>query len=235
MFPSLEKFLFTRAHYQEYEKKRLRDLFKKRFAGMDVLDIGCGTGRYFPLLEEAGCRVVGVDRNESQVEELKNQGKQVFLPEDLPAGKKYDVILMSHVIEHMEPSVLRDFMDFYLETLKPDGKIIIITPVLGERFYYDCTHVRPYYPQSLWMLIGGLNTPIQYRSKWQMQLEDIWFFRDAFRPRTQRAYYPVNNVPYLVKIFVSCLAIVQSVLYLSSGGRIGALASWLGIYRNKNI
>lgn len=227
---SILKSMYAKAHYQHYEMCLLRRLFSSRYKKKNVLDVGCGNGRNIPLLQEADCRIIGVDRNEDQVNSLKERGICAFLPEKLPPDETFDVILMSHVIEHLTPETLRDFMDFYLARLRPEGKLVIATPVLGEHFYYDCTHIRPYYPQSLRMLIGGLDTPSLYRSKFLMRLEDIWFFHEPFRPRMHRAYYDVYNVSPLARSFVSYWNKAMALLHTVSNGRIGTLASWIGIY-----
>lgn len=230
MFKEKLQELQKKAHYQNFEMRRLEKLFMERYAGMSVLDIGCGQGRNFPVLEKAGCSVTGVDANEAQVGALAAQGKNVFTPKTFPVDGKYDVILMSHLIEHLEPITLLECFNFYLKFLKASGKLIIVTPVLGERFYYDSTHVRPYYPQSLWMMIGGFDTAMEFRSEWKMKLEDIYFFRDAPKPRNSRAYYPVHDVAPWQKWLVDTWSVGASLLYLWCGARLGTLASWMGVY-----
>ena len=226
MFQEFQK----KAHYQNFEARRLEKLFANRYRGKSVLDIGCGQGRNFPAMDKAGCHVTGVDANAEQVAGLRAQGREVYTPENLPTGEKYDILLMSHIIEHMDARELAEFFNHYLNYLEPDGKFIVATPVLGERFYYDFTHIRPYYPQSLWMLIGGLDTAMEFKSGFKTRLEDIYFFRDAWKPRTSRAYYPVPDVPVWQKWLIDAGAVLGSAAHIWSGGRIGALASWMGIY-----
>lgn len=218
------------SHYRDIESIHLAHLFSSRFAGSSVLDVGCGKGGNFPLLKAAGCSITGIDANPRQVEELREQGFDVHDISFTPEKESQDVILVSHVIEHMCPEELRSFMDRYIAALKPGGKLVIITPVAGERFWYDCTHVRPYYPQSLRMMFGGLDTAISGTSRWRMVLEDIWFFRDPFRLRMCRAFYPCASPGILER---SCLSFVNRTfnsLFRISRGRVGRIASWLGIY-----
>lgn len=217
-------------HYRDLESLRLAELFRTRFAGSSVLDVGCGKGGNFGMLRDAGCRIIGVDANPGQVEALQAQGFDVHDGSFVPDNESQDVILMAHVIEHMSPEELRPFMDRYLGALKKGGSLIILTPLAGERFWYDYTHIRPYYPQSLRMMFGGLDTAMSGKSRWKMELEDIWFFRDPFRLRMCRAFYPRASVSIWKKNSLSLINRLFNSLYMASHGHIGCLASWLGVY-----
>ena len=222
--------LVHNTHYQKIEEKCLARMMA-RFRGKDVLDVGCGHGKYMQMLEEKGCRVTGVDINPEQVASLCKAGQRAFTPEALPTDVRYDLILMAHVIEHMETEDLVAFMDRYLPLLKTDGKLIIVTPMPGDRFYYDFTHVRPYLPQSIRMMFGGIVTPSSIQAGHRMTLEDIYFFKDSWRLRNFRAFYPFCENRLARKglwLCNVCLAMLHSL----SGGRLGATASWLGIYGN---
>lgn len=234
--------LLQQAHYQNYEYKNIERLIIQRFAGKNVLDVGCGTGKYLKLFAEHGCAVTGVDLNPQQVQNLRDEGFAVYLPEDLPTGVKYDVVLMSHVIEHLAPSALIIFFEKYLAMLADDGRLLIVSPVLGERFYYDFSHIRPYYPQSVWMLLGDCVCPASYKSPMRIVLDDIYFFNDSIRLRcgwggVGRYYYPcvANHEPRwkycLLSNVVLGLNIFFAFLHRLSGGRLGVGASWLGIYK----
>lgn len=227
------------AHYQKYEEKRLEYLFSTRFAGKSVLDVGCGKGKYLEMCRKHGCPAAGVDINPDQVAELQTRGFEAYTPDALP-DSLYDVIVMSHVIEHQDSADMIAFMEHYLSLLKDDGRLIVITPVLGSRFYYDFTHARPYYPQSLWMLFGDLVAPASYKSGWKMELDDIYFFRDPVRLRWGwRSYYPcvaqhMGEVEFKIySIGGGLLNIFFTALFKASCGKIGVPASWLGIYRRK--
>jgi SAM-dependent methyltransferase len=218
---SMKSTLFARTHYQRLEERHMAKLFDTRFKGKSVLDIGCGHGKYLRLLHGRCSLVVGVDANSVQVEELRREGHEVFPPEELPE-RQYDILLMSHVIEHMPPETLLAFMDRYLPMLKDDGRLIVITPLPGMRFWFDFTHIRPYTPQSLGMMFGILDGPAALKLKTRLSLEDIWFFRDSWRCRMNRRYYGDG---------ILLANALLAGLHVASGGRLGALASWLGIYK----
>lgn len=227
--------LLLRAHYQRLEERYLSQLFDSDLNGKSILDVGCGEGKYMRLLGGKCSRVVGIDANPDQVVALQREGFEAYLPESLPR-LRYDVILMSHVIEHMSAHDLVGFMDHYLPLLADNGKLIVVTPLPGERFWHDFTHVRPYTPQSLGMMFGILGAPAAFRPKVRMQLQEIRFFRDSWRIRHNRHYYPSTlkqgSAPATgwIRKLVSAANASLACLYVYSGGRLGPLASWAGVY-----
>ncbi|MFY3384892.1 class I SAM-dependent methyltransferase [Paracidovorax sp. MALMAid1276] len=228
--------LLLRAHYQRLEEQYLLQLFASDLSGKSVLDVGCGEGKYMRLLGGRCSRIVGIDANRDQVDGLQREGFEAFLPESLPR-QRYDVILMSHVIEHMSAPDLVAFMDRYLPLLADDGKLIVLTPLPGLRFWHDYTHVRPYTPQSLGMMFGILGAPAAFRPKVRMQLQEIRFFRDSWRIRHSRHYYPStlrqDHAPgarWNSKL-ISAANTALAGLHVVSAGRLGPLASWAGVYR----
>lgn len=108
-----------------------------------TLDIGCGIGRN--LLHLAG-NGVGVDHNPHSVEMARARGLLAFTPAEFQASPfnveaRFDSLLLAHVVEHMTEGDAIALLDAYLYTLKPSGKVILITPQeLG--YASDPTHVR---------------------------------------------------------------------------------------------
>ncbi|MFL6214751.1 MAG: methyltransferase domain-containing protein [Blastocatellia bacterium] len=108
-----------------------------------TLDIGCGVGRNLAHLAGHG---VGVDHNPHAVEIARGRGFQAVTTDEFPASPfnttaRFDSLLLSHVVEHMTERAAIDLLATYLHTLKPGGKVILITPQeLGYRA--DPTHVQ---------------------------------------------------------------------------------------------
>lgn len=217
------------AHYRDCELQRLESLFREKFRNAAVLDVGCGDGRNIPLMQAAGCAITGVDSNPGQLKGFEDI--EVHGIDWLPEPGSFDVVLVSHVIEHLASKELCAFMDKWLTALKAGGSLLVLTPVLGERFYYDFTHIRPYYPQSLRMMFGGIDTARAYSCKWRMELEDIWFFRDPFKWRHVRGFYPASTANRFNKAIVENINNIFLRAYVISKGYFGILASWMGIYK----
>jgi len=108
-----------------------------------VLDIGCGVGRNLINLKGQG---VGVEINPLCVEEARKRKLQAFIPEDFFASgffipDRFDSILVSHVVEHMNFQDAQNLISPYLPCLKSKGRLVLITP--QERgFKKDQTHVE---------------------------------------------------------------------------------------------
>lgn len=229
--------LFAKAHYQRLEELFLERQFATQFKGKRVLDIGCGEGKYLRLLSPYCETITGVDANPEQVKKLKGAGFDAHLPNEL-APAKYDVLLMSHIVEHMAPPDLVAFLNCYLPMLHDDGRLIIMTPLPGLRFWHDFTHVRPYTPQSFGMMFGILGGPAAFHPHIRMDLQDIRFFRDSWRIRHQRYYYPTPSLQHAnswaPKLIAKSITLVNALLarvFVASHGRLGVLASWAGIYK----
>ncbi len=108
-----------------------------------VLDIGCGVGRNLLHLNGHG---IGIDHNPTSVEICTAQGLKAYTnidfeqsPYNLP--QTFDAILLAHVAEHMTQKDTVALLAQYQHLLKPNGKIIVITPQEAG-FRSDDTHVE---------------------------------------------------------------------------------------------
>lgn len=221
------------AHYQTLEFERmnrlLSELARGRSSPLQILDFGCGRGKFLKQIQGLGHRAVGVDANSAYVEEGWTAGFEVHLPEEFfTKPGRYDVVLLSHLVEHLHPTELIDLVPKLCGLLNEGGKLIVITPLFGERFFHDFSHIRPYYPQSLRHAFGQDNAPLLFGGVALIELTDIYFFRDPYRTRTWRSFY-VRTSP--LAPLTRALNNLFDLAWRISGGRIGAKASWLGVYR----
>jgi 2-polyprenyl-3-methyl-5-hydroxy-6-metoxy-1,4-benzoquinol methylase len=119
-----------------------------------VLDIGCGRGMFLQLLAERGVTGVGVDHADEALAFCREKGFQVhkvdiqsFLRSNV---QQFGGIFCSHVIEHLDPRAATELLQLCFAALRPGGYLVLITPnpedvaVMGEIFWLDLTHVRPY-------------------------------------------------------------------------------------------
>jgi 2-polyprenyl-3-methyl-5-hydroxy-6-metoxy-1,4-benzoquinol methylase len=107
-----------------------RDRFPRHIAGGRALDIGCGNAFFLSLLKRHGWEVAGVDLSPAAATTAKkNFDIDVFTGnvEDAGfAGESFDLIYMSHSIEHMPDPVAT--LKVAAKLLRPGGKIQIETP-----------------------------------------------------------------------------------------------------------
>jgi 2-polyprenyl-3-methyl-5-hydroxy-6-metoxy-1,4-benzoquinol methylase len=104
-----------------------------------LLDVGCGNGYFMERMRSLGWSVTGVDPDPSAVSYTASRGLAVFQGgvADVPDEARFDVIVLSHVIEHVPDPIqlLRDCE----RRLRPGiGRLIITTPnagSLGHRWF----------------------------------------------------------------------------------------------------
>ncbi len=108
-----------------------------------VLDVGCGIGRNLLHLDGNG---VGVDTSQASVDVARKRGCTAYTVEAFASSpdaaiRRYDSLLLAHVLEHMPLDAATDLVHDYLAYVKPGGKVIVIVP---QRAGYgsDATHVN---------------------------------------------------------------------------------------------
>ncbi len=95
-------------------------------AGQRVLDVGCGCSAYLLWMAEKGCEVTGCDSNPKRIDEARAtmaHANLVFEVRDVvnePPAMPFDVVICSHVIEHIDDPVP------LLRALKRNGKKLIV-------------------------------------------------------------------------------------------------------------
>ena len=137
--------------------RRTQRRFVRHFSpGHPVLDVGCGRGIFLQLLKESGVDAIGIDAYGPAVERCKALGFTAYRSDVLnylrTTSTVFGGIFCSHVIEHLRFEEACELLTRCAESLVPAGKLVIVTPnprdfgVMGETFWLDPTHVRPYPP-----------------------------------------------------------------------------------------
>lgn len=134
--------------------ERLLKPLKKylRSGRQKILDYGGGDGRLMAPFAEAGHDCCLIDYNESPRSYVKKVGDTIF---DLDVEEEYDVIVASHVIEHIaEP---RRTLQELKKHLKSSGKLLVEVPmeIWRESPLNDdpLTHINFFVPGSLKRLL----------------------------------------------------------------------------------
>lgn len=89
-----------------------------------ILDYGCNRGAFLVLLG-AGVHA-GFDVSEQYRSIIENRGYEYFTPGSPPPRRKYDVVTLIHVLEHL--SSVADDMKHGTEALKEQGSILVQVP-----------------------------------------------------------------------------------------------------------
>lgn len=128
--------------------------------GASILDIGCANGGLLQCLDEKGYKnLTGIDITRICVENVKKLGYKayfggVFNLEEL-SDKKYDVVILSHVLEHLFD--LQQTAKNLKNLLNPNGIIYIEVPDASQYanhfvvpfYYFDCEHINHFDINSL--------------------------------------------------------------------------------------
>lgn len=129
----------TKSEIQEHAKRASRimkdDFILNECRGKSVLDVGCiGQDRNFGApdwlhnkVKGVAKSVDGVDILTDQILELKKLGYSMLTIKELEdKNQKYDLVLISDVIEHVNDPVA--FLSYYSNFLAPHGRMLVSTP-----------------------------------------------------------------------------------------------------------
>jgi len=127
---------------------------------LDVLDVGCGTGKILTDLTARGHRVVGLDFSDRALTYCAGRGAEMLVRGDaqrLPfADRSFDLIVALDILEHVPDD---DAMaSEILRVLRPGGHAILNVPahpMLWSEHDVALHHFRRYTPHTLRTVLEG--------------------------------------------------------------------------------
>jgi len=192
-----------------------------------ILDIGSGRGRFLMALQSHGLQATGVEINPHLRHALIQKGFKVLSPEEFQSGaSQYDVLILSHIIEHFGPAELLDFLGSYLKRLSATGHLLILTPLLNPDFYDDYDHVKPYTPGAISQLLSGdAGDQVQTNLPFQVKLKELWFRKTPFRFKFFRAAYLKEG------LVIRSINLFLAFLFQLSFRTFGKKDAWIGLFQ----
>lgn len=150
-----DRFRGTRVEVRERQRRYLA-----RFQGAsDVVDLGCGRGEFLELLNEAGVRAVGVDRDEAMVARCRELGLNVSHDDALgylreASDGSCGGIFAGRLVEHLAAAEIAELLELGIRRMRSGGGLVIETlnpmsPTVQATFFEDLTRVRPVPPGAL--------------------------------------------------------------------------------------
>jgi 2-polyprenyl-3-methyl-5-hydroxy-6-metoxy-1,4-benzoquinol methylase len=94
----------------------------------ELLDIGCGNGHFLHACQQTGWNISGMELDPATAQrasELTQKPIYANLSE-IPADKKFQVISLWHVLEHVYE--LEEYFTFFKARIQPGGKLIFALP-----------------------------------------------------------------------------------------------------------
>ena len=115
-----------------------------------VLDIGAGTGDFLKVCSQNNWTIFGTEPNEKARKIAKGKGVQLFDNLSSVSHKKFDVITLWHVLEHVEN--LSETIFLINKMLAENGKIVIAVPNFksDDANYYKDFWAAFDVPRHLW-------------------------------------------------------------------------------------
>ncbi|WP_435189490.1 class I SAM-dependent methyltransferase [Pseudothioglobus sp. nBUS_23] len=97
--------------------------------GANILEVGFGNGSFLGYAHRMGYSCDGVESNIKLVENAKNNNYSVFSSIDqIDSKKKYDLIVLFDVIEHIEAAEAEIFLNQLKDKLVEDGSLFLRFP-----------------------------------------------------------------------------------------------------------
>ena len=168
-----------------------------------LLDIGAAAGLLVKLARDQGLEAVGVEPSRDLVASAQRlHGVELIqgtVPHERLAGRRFDIVFLADVIEHVsEPVAL---LEHARELLAPGGVLLVVTPDLGSVarrmlqkrwWHFRLAHVGYFDAKSL------NEACTRARLRVTRRLRAKWFFRVSYLAERLLRYLPLGAAERLL-------------------------------------
>lgn len=184
---------------------------------LDILDFGCGRGVLLEGFKARGHNVLGIERSGSGFDSLPDISTQ-SLQELVDAGRQFDVIVLWHVLEHLDDP--EDTISSLQRLLRDDGKMYIEVPNFGSLqaklfkshwFHLDIPrHLTHFSEESLTKLLARNGLKISQLKTFSFDQNLYGFVQSAFNALP---ILPENHLYRVLKSGLSIRSLIGLLLY----------------------
>ncbi|MDP4744667.1 MAG: class I SAM-dependent methyltransferase [Porticoccaceae bacterium] len=139
------------------------------FQGKRILDVGCATGQFLQMMNDArAAQVLGIDVSPECISTAQAQGLPCLLGDFMLLDGQFDLITMWHVIEHLPRP--QDYIQHAHKLMPTGGWLLIETPVIGMiseafgaqwRYFMPTEHINLFPIDALIQLCNGVGFALQ--------------------------------------------------------------------------
>ncbi len=131
-------------------QKKLKLINNLKTAEKSILDIGAGTGDFLKICQQNNWDTFGVEPSEKARELAQKKNIDLCKNIEIIKNKKFDVITLWHVLEHI-PN-LDEYITQLKKLLKPKGVLLIAVPNFKS---YDASYYKNFWaaydvPRHIW-------------------------------------------------------------------------------------
>lgn len=186
---------FHVAHWDDI-RKQVEAIADHPMAGMSVLDVGCGWAQALLHFKSKGAECYGFDPADEAVEHGRKNGMNVVKAGmdqmDVFGGKRFDVVTLMNVLEHVADPV-GALAEIRAKVLKPGGVLVIEVPnefnafqVCGQKvndlhqwWFAPPAHLNYFNGETLRKTLTGLGYDVKYAES-SFPLEMFLVFGDNY-------------------------------------------------------
>jgi ubiquinone/menaquinone biosynthesis C-methylase UbiE len=154
--------------------------------GLQILDLGCGKGRFARFLQAEGASVAGVDLSAAMLAEATGIDRVLASARRLPFRPcAFDAVIAIEVLEHLDRTLRRSALAEARRVLRPGAVIVIVDKNIASLNVH-----RPWLPS---FAIKRLD---EYRGRWMYprgcSVRERWFWPAAFRRELRHFFVDVR-------------------------------------------
>ena len=191
-------------------KKKIKLINSFNSEEKTILDIGAGTGDFLSVCKNDNWNVLGIEPNEKARKIAES--KKINLQENLSEvkNKKFDVITMWHVLEHVEN--LQEYIQQLKELLKENGTLLIAVPNYKS---YDAAYYKSYWaaydvPRHLWHFSKDSISKLMFKEQMSVQKIKPMPF-DAFYVSLLSEKYKSGKMNFIKGFWIGLISNFKSI------------------------